>query len=101
MREETKRVLALPRNCDERGELSRQDQALRSKERREEKERKQRDGYEGMSREEMMAWHNMNDMIFFFCEEIFIRTTSSSLGTAQPLSAQLRKSWHLWVYYEG
>jgi hypothetical protein len=29
--------------------------------------------------------------LFFFCEEIFIRTTSSSLGTAQPSSAQLRK----------
>jgi hypothetical protein len=63
MREETKRVLALPWDCDERREWTRQDHALRSKERREEKERKQRDGYEGMSREEMMAWHNMNDMI--------------------------------------
>ena len=29
--------------------------------------------------------------IVFFCEEIFIRTTSSSLGAAQPSSAQLRK----------
>jgi hypothetical protein len=28
---------------------------------------------------------------FFFCEEIFIRATSSSLGTAQPSSVQLRK----------
>ena len=46
-----------------RGEpTSYRQEALKScKERREDKERKQRDGYEGMSREEMMAWHTMND----------------------------------------
>jgi hypothetical protein len=44
-------------------EVCGQDQALRSKERREEKERMQRDGYEGMSREEKMAWLSMDDMI--------------------------------------
>ena len=63
MREETKRVLALPWDCDERRELSRQDHALRSKERREGEERKQRDGYEAMSRLERMAWHSMHNKI--------------------------------------
>ena len=61
MRDENKRKSALPWDCDEMREVCRQDRALRSKERREDRERMQRAGYEGKSKEEQVAWLSMND----------------------------------------
>ena len=61
VREEDERLMALPTKCAEMREWSRQKSMRSCREWREDKERKQRDGYEAMSREEKVAWLSMND----------------------------------------